>query len=336
MTNDPAPFEPLEYADDHRVSFLVSEWKRLTQAERDATELIEVDPTMKELVEHELEDVDKQKQELVKQLISVVGDPTEREWPNEVVLEVRSGVGGEEASLFAEELAHMYLRFSEMQGWKWQKLDESRAALGGIKEAQFEIKGTDCYRTLRFETGVHRVQRVPETEKQGRIHTSTASVAILPIYKRAKIEVSPADIEIEFSRSGGKGGQNVNKVETAVRLIHKPTGIDVRVTSERSQAQNREKAMTMLMSRLQQRKNEEEDRLRAADRKGQVGTGDRSEKVRTYNFPQDRITDHRIKQSWSNVEGIMAGRIGPILEALDKYEKGELIIGEEGEVADED
>lgn len=334
--NELLTIDPLEFAEDHRVSFLVSEWKRLSQAEHDATDLIEVDPSMKELAERELDEINAQKIELVKQITTIVGDPNEREWPNEVVLEVRSGVGGEEASLFAEELAHMYLRFAEMAGWKWNKLDESRAGLGGIKEAQFEIKGTDCYRVLRFETGVHRVQRVPETEKQGRIHTSTASVAILPIYKRTKIEVSPADIEIEFSRSGGKGGQNVNKVETAVRLVHKPTGIDVRVTSERSQAQNREKAMMMLMSRLQQMKDESEDRDRAADRKGQVGTGDRSEKIRTYNFPQDRVTDHRIKQSWSNVEGIMSGRIGPILETLDKFEKGEVDVGADEGVADDD
>ncbi|MDB5187675.1 MAG: prfA [Candidatus Kaiserbacteria bacterium] len=323
--------QPLDYADDHRVTFLVDEWKRLTQAEHDASELLEVDPGMKELAEKELEDISAQKDSLMKQMESIIGNPNEREWPNEVILEVRSGVGGEEASLFAEELAHMYLRFAEVQKWTWTKLDESRAALGGIKEAQFEIKGVDCYRTLRFETGVHRVQRVPATEKAGRIHTSTASVAILPLYKRTKMEVPPTDIEVEFSRSGGKGGQNVNKVETAVRLIHKPTGIDVRVTSERSQAQNREKAMTMLMSRLQQKKDEEEDRERAADRKGQVGTGDRSEKIRTYNFPQDRLTDHRIKQSWSNIEAIMGGRIGPILESLDKYEKGELEAGDDDE-----
>ncbi len=160
----------------------------------------------------------------------------EREWPNEIVLEVRAGVGGDEASLFAEELARMYLQYAETQGWRSKSLDESRASLGGYKEAQFEIKGEDCYRKLRYETGVHRVQRVPATEKAGRIHTSTASVAILPIYKRTKMEINPGDIEIEISRSGGAGGQNVNKVETAVRIIHKPTGIDVRVTSERSQA----------------------------------------------------------------------------------------------------
>jgi peptide chain release factor 1 len=313
---------PADYADDHRVSYLVQEWQRLSDAEKDAMELIEVDPSMKELAEKELQDIESQKNVLMEQIEKIVGGDNEREWPNEVVLEVRAGVGGDEASLFSEELANMYLRFAESRGWQRKVLDESRAAVGGYKEAQFEIKGQDCYRVLRFETGVHRVQRVPATEKAGRIHTSTASVAILPIYKRSKIVINPGDLEMEFSRSGGAGGQNVNKVETAVRIIHKPTGIDVRCTSERSQQQNREKAMTLLTSKLQQLKNEEEDRERAADRKAQVGTGDRSEKIRTYNFPQDRVTDHRIRQSWSNVPKIMSGQIGSILEALDTAEAG--------------
>lgn len=323
MKPDHNSINPEDYADDHRVSFLVHEWKRLSQAEKDATELVEVDPGMKELAEKELQEIEQQKDALMTQMLAIVGSDNEREWPNEVVLEVRAGVGGEEASLFAEELANMYIRFAESRGWSTRKLDESRSSLGGFKEAQFEIKGADCYRVLRFETGVHRVQRVPETEKQGRVHTSTASVAILPIYKRTKIELNPADLEIETSRSGGAGGQNVNKVETAVRIIHKPSGLDVRCTSERSQVQNKEKAMKLLASRLQQLQDEEEDRRRAADRKAQVGTGDRSEKIRTYNFPQDRVTDHRIKESWSNIEKVMNGGIDDIVEALAKAEEGE-------------
>ena len=314
--SDNQHIKPEEYASDHRVGYLVAEWKRLSQAERDAVELVEVDPTMKGLAEKELEEINTQKDTLLAQIEKIVGNPNEREWPNEIVLEVRAGVGGEEASLFAEEIASMYLRYAEARGWQWKALDESRGALGGYKEAQFEIKGPDVYRTLQYETGVHRVQRVPATEKAGRVHTSTASVAILPIYKRTKIEINPSDLEIETSRSGGAGGQNVNKVETAVRIIHKPTGLDVRCTSERSQAQNKEKAMTLLLSKLQQQQDEREARERSADRKAQVGTGDRSEKIRTYNFPQDRVTDHRVKESWSNVPNIMAGRIQPILDAL--------------------
>ncbi|HEY4519750.1 MAG TPA: PCRF domain-containing protein [Candidatus Paceibacterota bacterium] len=313
-------FNPDEYANDHRVSFLVQEWKRLLSVERDARNLVEVDPSMKDLADKELEDVEKQKDALVQQMEKILGTNEEREFPNEVVLEVRAGVGGEEASLFAEELAHMYLKYGETRGWTKKVLNESRAALGGFKEVQFEIQGKNSYRELRFETGVHRIQRVPATEKQGRIHTSTASVVILPIYKRTKIEINPADIEFEFSRSGGAGGQNVNKVETAVRVIHTPTGFDVRCTSERSQKQNREKALQLLASRLQLARDEEEARARSADRKAQVGTGDRSEKIRTYNVPQDRVTDHRIKESWSNVPKIMAGDIGEILSALDTAE----------------
>jgi peptide chain release factor 1 len=313
---------PEDYADDHRVGFLVTEWKRLLQAEKDAQELMEIDPAMKELAEKELEEIDGQKDTLLKQMVQIVGDPNEREWPNEVVLEVRAGVGGEEASLFAEELTVMYTKYAQIKGWKTTTVEESRAELGGIKEIQIEVKGENAYRELRYETGVHRVQRIPATEKQGRIHTSTASVAIMPIYKRAKIEINPSDLEVETSRSGGAGGQNVNKVETAVRLIHKPTGLDVRCTSERSQQANRERAMKLLTSKIQQLQDEKDDRERAADRKAQVGTGDRSEKIRTYNFPQDRITDHRIKESWSNIESIMSGRLGPILEALAKAEGG--------------
>ena len=318
-------FNPEEHADDPRVSYMVTEWKRLSRTEQDAEELVQVDPAMRELADKEIAEIHAQKDALLKQMESIVSAPEEREWPNEIVLEVRAGVGGEEASLFAEELAAMYLRYAESRGWKSKPLDESRGSMGGYKEAQFEIKGSDVFRTLQFETGVHRVQRVPATEKQGRTHTSTASVAILPLYKRTKIEINPADIEIETSRAGGAGGQNVNKVETAVRLIHIPTGIDVRSQAERSQLANRERAMALLMGKLQQMKDEEEDRARAADRKQQVGTGDRSEKIRTYNFPQDRVTDHRIKESWSNIEAIMAGRMGPILEALASAGGGDLV-----------
>jgi peptide chain release factor 1 len=323
-------FDPKDYADDPRVSYMVVEWNRLTQAEKDAEELIEVDPSMKELAEKEIAEIEEQKEVLMKQMTDIVGSDNEREWPNEIVLEVRAGVGGDEAALFAEELARAYLRYAESKGWKHRVLEESRSAGGGYKEAQFEIKGLNVFKELQYETGVHRVQRVPTTEKAGRIHTSTASVAIMPIYKRIKIVINPSDIERETSRSSGAGGQNVNKVETAVRLIHKPTGIDVRCTSERSQNANYEKALQLLTSRLQQMQDEKDARERAADRKQQVGTGDRSEKIRTYNFPQDRVTDHRIKESWSNLEAIMEGRLAPILEALAAAEGGD------GSVAEED
>ncbi|MBI2627760.1 PCRF domain-containing protein [Candidatus Nomurabacteria bacterium] len=242
---------------------------------------------------------------------------------NEIVLEVRAGAGGDEASLFAWELAHMYEKFAEMQGWLWRVNYESKTNLNGYKEASFEIKGPakdgaskNVYKMMRYETGVHRVQRIPATEKNGRVHTSTASVAVLPIRKKISFKINPSEFEMEYSRSGGKGGQNVNKVETAVRIVHKPTGLDVRSTNERSQLANREKAMMILTAKLQQLEEEKEAKKYAGVRKEQIGTADRSEKIRTYNFPQDRVTDHRIKKSWHNLPKIMEGEIGEIISDI--------------------
>ena len=323
-------FDPAQYATDNRVAYLIPEWERLSHTEKDAQELLEADPTMKELVEKELEQITDQKRALVGRIELITkGDADEKEMPNELVLEVRAGAGGDEAALFAEELARMYMRFAERQGWTSRTLHESRSALGGVKEAAFEIRGKGCFEALRYETGVHRVQRIPATEKQGRVHTSTASVAILPLYKHTSIVINPTDIEMSFTRSGGAGGQNVNKVETAVRLVHKPTGLEVKCTSERSQQQNREKAMQVLASKLQQMQDEEEAKKLSAERAGQIGTGDRSEKIRTYNFPQDRITDHRIKESWSGIETVMDGEILDILESIRTARGGGAVSDEE-------
>jgi len=234
---------------------------------------------------------------------------------------VRAGAGGDEAALFAGELLGMYKRYAEAKGWSAKIIDESMNDLGGYKEASMEVKGKGAYNDLRWETGVHRVQRVPETEKSGRIHTSTASVAIMPIRKKSKIVIDEKDITVEFTRSGGKGGQNVNKVETAVRLFHKPSNIMIRSSSERSQNANKEQAFIILQAKLEAIKAEEDMKKFAAMRTGQIGTGDRSEKIRTYNFPQDRITDHRLKQSWHNIPSILEGKIGPIIEAMHEFEK---------------
>ncbi|MAF59438.1 MAG: PCRF domain-containing protein [Candidatus Pacebacteria bacterium] len=306
-----------KYRDNHKTAFLVEQYDRLLSEEEGVGSMS--DSGMEELKEEELKRIENEKKSLIEQMEQITrADVEEEKFPNEVVLEVRAGAGGEEAALFAEELALMYQRYAESRGWRTNILNESKSSLGGYKEASVEIKGEGVFKELRFETGVHRVQRIPATEKQGRIHTSTASVAILPIRKKSKIEVSPDDLEIEFSRSGGAGGQNVNKVETAVRIIHKPTGIDVRSTAERSQQKNREKAMGILLSKLETLHEEEEAKKHSEERREQIGTGDRSEKIRTYNFPQDRVTDHRIKESWSNIEGIMGGAITPIIEILSR------------------
>ncbi|MFA6459393.1 MAG: PCRF domain-containing protein [Candidatus Paceibacterota bacterium] len=310
------------YKNNPKTAFLASQYEKLVQDEKETLAMIEKDPGMKDLAEGELANIQEQKKTLEEQMKSILeGDKEEIENPTEMILEVRAGAGGDEAALFAAELLEMYQRYAETKGWKARIIDESRNSIGGCKDASLEVRGKDAYADLRWETGVHRVQRVPETEKMGRVHTSTASVAIMPIRKHVKFVINPADLEIEFSRAGGKGGQNVNKVETAVRIVHKPTGMDVRSTVERSQNANRERALELLTARLAARKEEEEAKKFASDRKGQIGTGDRSEKIRTYNYPQDRVTDHRIKKSWHNLPEILKGKLGPIIDDLHEFER---------------
>ncbi|MEK9175319.1 MAG: PCRF domain-containing protein, partial [Patescibacteria group bacterium] len=223
------------------------------------------------------------------------------------ILELRAGAGGDEAALFAADLFRMYQTYSQKRGWSFSIIDESKNEVGGYKEVIAEIKGNGVYDMLKYESGVHRIQRIPSTEKSGRIHTSTASVAILPIAEEKEIDIKESDIEVSFSRAGGPGGQNVNKVETAVRILHKPTGIVISSREERSQLKNRERAMQVLRSKLLDEQLHKEEEALRRERKEQIGTADRSEKIRTYNFLQDRITDHRIKESWHNIEAIMDG-----------------------------
>ncbi|MBX4210448.1 PCRF domain-containing protein [Candidatus Parcubacteria bacterium] len=306
-----------EFLKNPKTQFLAETYKKLERDEAASLALAEKDPGMKELAEDDLQNIRVQKEAIMQQMKDIAAaDQAEEEFPNNIILEVRAGAGGEEAALFAEELAEMYKRYGESKGWQWKVVGVSESPLGGYKEATFEIKGKDAYKNMRFETGVHRIQRVPATEKMGRVHTSTASVAILPIRSKTKLVINPADIDMEFSRSGGAGGQNVNKVESAVRLIHRPTGIDVRSTAERSQLKNREKALSILTAKLEALQEEKAAAKYSANRKDQIGTADRSEKIRTYNILQDRVTDHRIKESWHNIEKIFAGDIEAIISAL--------------------
>lgn len=312
-----------EFKNNPKTAYLAQMFEKLEQEEAEIKRMAATDASFEALAKDELAELSSQKEALMGQMKEIVAkDQAEDEFPNEIVLEVRAGAGGDEAALFAEQLASMYRKYAEMHGWGVRTLHESRSELGGYREAAFEIRGKDVYRKLRFESGVHRVQRVPATEKMGRVHTSTASVAILPIRKRVKFEINPADLEIEFSRAGGAGGQNVNKVESAVRLIHKPTGIDVRSTSERSQGANREKALAILQAKLDVFHEEQEAKKHAAHRSDQIGTADRSEKIRTYNILQDRITDHRIKESWHNIATILAGDLDSIIEACEAAAQG--------------
>lgn len=235
---------------------------------------------------------------------------------NEAIVEIRAGAGGNEAALFAAELFSMYKKYAAIKGWGLEVVDSNQNNIGGYKSVVFELKGESAFAKIKNESGVHRVQRVPKTEKSGRVHTSTATVAVLAKASENELQIRPDELEITFSRAGGPGGQNVNKVETAVRILHKPSGIVVSSRQERSQQQNRERAMDILRSKLLEIKKAEETGNITEERRKQIGTGDRSEKIRTYNFPQDRITDHRIKKSWGNIDKIMAGALDPIIDIL--------------------
>ncbi len=285
------------------------------------------DPEMAELVTAEIADLEKQKQELSDSASQSMSSEDNSESidsdinPNVAIMEIRSAAGGDEAGLFAGDLLRMYTRFAETKNWKLEELDRSEGGIGQIKQITIKIKGKDAFNLIQYEAGVHRVQRVPKTESGGRIHTSTATIAVLPEVKESEVFINPADISFESFRSGGAGGQNVNKVSTAVRVIHKPTGIVVTCQTERSQLQNRENAMNLLRARIweaeRKEKFEEVDNARSL----MVGAGDRSEKIRTYNFPQNRMTDHRIGKSWHNLEQILEGALGPVVDALQEAAK---------------
>lgn len=276
----------------------------------------EQDKEMIVVVKNELKNLEEKKLSLTEKIKETFGVVDTKE-KNEVILEIRAGAGGEEAAIFAGNLLNMYKRYSEKNNWSFILIDESKSDLDGYKEVVVEIKGKNIFKKLMNESGVHRIQRVPATEKSGRVHTSTASVVVLPIAKEEEMEIRPDDLEITFSRAGGPGGQNVNKVETAVRILHKPSGVVVSSREERSQMKNRENAMRVLRAKLVDEKSRKAESEMAGLRKEQVGTQDRSEKIRTYNVLQDRVTDHRLKQSWHNIEKIFAGEIDEIVEAFN-------------------
>jgi len=311
---------------------IVASYQRYKKASNDfkgSKEILETvnDAELKELAQEEYDKLKTVVVELEEELklLLVPQDPNDTK---NFIMEIRAGTGGEEAALFASDLHRMYTRFAERKGWKVDLMDWNETGKGGFKEIVFAVSGDGAYGLMKFEIGVHRVQRVPETEAQGRVHTSAASVVVLPEVEDVEIEINPADLQIDTYRAGGKGGQNVNKVETAVRITHKPTGVVVACQQERSQFQNRERAMKMLRAKLYEAKMQEQTAATAAQRKSMVKSGDRSDKIRTYNFPQNRITDHRIGLTLYNLAGIIDGDLDEMIEKLRVADRAEKLQAE--------
>ncbi|MBO4392500.1 MAG: peptide chain release factor 1 [Clostridia bacterium] len=317
-----------KYMREHKnLSPIVDKYKELLTAQRNVDEARELmnetlEPDFREIVEEEYR-TGKERIEALENEIKILLLPKDPNDDKNVIVEIRGGAGGEEAALFANSLYRMYSMYAEKKGYKTEVLSINETELGGIKEITFSIEGEGAYSRLKFESGVHRVQRVPETESQGRIHTSTVTVAVLPEADEVEVEINPADLIIETHRSGGAGGQHVNKTESAIRIIHVPTNTVVDCQDERSQYKNRERAMKILRSRIYENMLAEQNAKIASDRRLQVGTGDRSERIRTYNFPQGRVTDHRINLTLYKILQIMDGELDELIDALITTDQAE-------------
>ena len=316
-----------EHSDLVEVVEKYREYKKAKQAIEDAQSMLE-DKELRELAEMEIQE-NREKLPKIEEELKILLIPKDKDDDKNIICEIRGGAGGEEAALFAGTLYRMYSMYAERKHWKLEVLNENETGLGGYKEISFMITGKGVYSRLKFESGVHRVQRVPETESSGRIHTSTATVAVLPVVEDVEIEINPADIKMEVFRSSGAGGQHVNKTSSAVRLIHIPTGMVAECQTERSQVQNREYAMRLLRSRLYEQEKAKQDAELANERKSQVGSGDRSEKIRTYNYPQGRITDHRIGFSIYQIEDFLNGNLDEMIDNLIAADRAEKLKGDQ-------
>ena len=316
-----------EHAEIEPIVEKFREYKKTKESLEEAKEMLN-DPELKELAEMDMLEA-KEKLPKIEEELKLLLIPKDKDDDKNIICEIRGGAGGEEAALFAATLFRMYSMYAERKHWKIEILNENETELGGYKEISFMVIGKGAYSRLKFESGVHRVQRVPDTESSGRIHTSTATVAVLPVVEDVEIEINPADIKMEVFRASGAGGQHINKTSSAVRLIHEPSGIVVECQTERSQLQNREYAMKMLRSRLYNIEKEKQDSEIANARKSQVGSGDRSEKIRTYNYPQGRITDHRIGMSIFQMENFLNGDLDEMIDNLIAADRADKLQGEE-------